>query len=75
MKNKYPVVVKWSDEDDAYIAEAPQLRGCLAHGETPSAALQNVLELIPEWLKSAKEHGWPIPEPDDQHLVLQESGS
>ena len=64
MKNQYLTRIYWSDEDEAYIAEIPALRGCLGHGETmeeASKCLQKAFEL---WMKSARKHNDPIPEPD-----------
>lgn len=65
MKNnyKYEIVIYWSEEDRAYIAEVPELSGCSADGVTYSEALANVDVIIQEWIDTAKELGRPIPEP------------
>ena len=61
--HKYEVVLYWSDEDDAFIAEAPELPGCMAHGNTQASALHNINEAISLWLDTAREFGDHVPEP------------
>ena len=61
--SKYEVIIYWSEEDKAFIAEVPELPGCAADGPTKQAALQNVDVVIKEWIETAKELGRPIPEP------------
>ena len=53
----------WSAEDSAFIAEVPELPGCMAHGDTQEDALANVKEAMRLWLDTAREFGDPIPEP------------
>jgi len=60
---KYEVIIYWSSEDQAFIAEVPELPGCAADGTTKQAALKNVDVVIKEWIETAKELGRPIPEP------------
>ena len=60
---KYEVIIYWSDEDRAFIAEVPELPGCAADGATYQEALANVEVVIQEWIETAKELGRPIPEP------------
>ncbi len=60
---RYEVVIYWSDEDDAFIAEIPELAGCAADGATPSEAIVNIRTVIGEWIKTAKELGRTLPEP------------
>ncbi len=60
---KYEVIIYWSHEDDAFIAEVPELAGCAADGPTYREALANVEVVIEEWIETAKELGRPIPEP------------
>ena len=67
--HKYEVVLCWSDEDGAYVAEAPELPGCMAHGDTQQAALSNINDAISLWLDTAREFGDPIPEPKAQRLT------
>ena len=61
--SKYEVIIYWSKEDDAFIAEVPELPGCAADGPTRAAALKNVDVIIREWIETAKSLGRPIPEP------------
>jgi predicted RNase H-like HicB family nuclease len=64
MKNyKYEVIIYWSDEDGAYIAEVPELPGCLADGGSYEEALQNVGVIIDEWIETARDLERPVPEP------------
>lgn len=60
---KYEVIIYWSSEDQAFIAEVPELPGCAADGQTYQKALANAEAVIQEWLETAKELGRPIPKP------------
>lgn len=60
---KYQVVICWSDEDQAFVSEVPELPGCAADGATYQEALANVEVIIQEWIETAKELGRTIPEP------------
>ncbi|MBM4276004.1 MAG: type II toxin-antitoxin system HicB family antitoxin [Deltaproteobacteria bacterium] len=60
---KYEVIIYWSDEDQAFIAEVPELPGCAADGKTYQEALANVEVIIQEWIETAQELGRPIPQP------------
>jgi predicted RNase H-like HicB family nuclease len=60
---RYEVIIYWSDQDQAFIAEVPELAGCAADGETYGEALANAERVIQEWIETAKELGRPIPEP------------
>ena len=61
--NKYEVIIYWSDEDQAFVAEVPELPGCAAHGATQQAALSSAQEAIQLWIDTARECGDPIPVP------------
>ncbi|HYP39830.1 MAG TPA: type II toxin-antitoxin system HicB family antitoxin [Chloroflexia bacterium] len=61
--NKFEVIIYWSEVDDAYIAEVPELPGCAADGRTYQEALANVQIIAEEWIEVAKELNRPIPEP------------
>jgi predicted RNase H-like HicB family nuclease len=65
---KYEIILYWSDEDAAFIAEVPELSGCAADGSTRQEALANAEIVIEEWLETAKELGRPIPEPKGRLL-------
>lgn len=60
---KYEVILYWSQDDEAYIAEVPELAGCMADGQTMAEALANVETVIAEWIETAEELGRDIPEP------------
>ncbi len=60
---KYEVIIYWSDADEAFIAEIPELPGCAADGQTPQEALAAVQVVAREWIETARELGRPIPEP------------
>ncbi|MBI1742266.1 type II toxin-antitoxin system HicB family antitoxin [Candidatus Acetothermia bacterium] len=62
-KIRYEVIIYWSKEDNAFIAEVPELPGCMADGATYQEALANVEVVIQEWIETAKELGRPLPEP------------
>jgi predicted RNase H-like HicB family nuclease len=61
--SKYEVIIYWSKDDQAFIAEVPELPGCAADGDTYQEALANVETVIQEWIETAKDLGRPIPEP------------
>ena len=60
---KYEVIVYWSEEDDLYIAEVPELPGCMADGTTYEEAIRNAQIIITEWIETAKELNRDIPKP------------
>ena len=60
---RYEVIIYWSDDDEAFIAEVPELPGCAADGATHQKALSNVEVIIQEWIETARALGRPIPEP------------
>ena len=60
--SKYEIIIYWSEDDGAYVAEIPELAGCMADGATYQDALANAEIIIDEWIETAKEIGRPIPE-------------
>ncbi len=60
---RYELIIYWSEEDNAFIAEVPELPGCVADGATYAEAVANVEVVIQEWLETAKELGRDIPQP------------
>lgn len=60
---KYEVIIYWSKEDEAFIAEVPELPGCMADGATYKEAIKNAEIIIKEWIETAKEMGREIPQP------------
>jgi predicted RNase H-like HicB family nuclease len=68
--HKYEIIIYWSNEDHVYIAEVPELPGCMAHGDTQEAALKHANEAVQLWIDTATEFGDPVPEPKGQRLML-----
>ena len=60
---KFEVIIYWSDDDEAFIAEVPELAGCVADGPSYQEALADVQVVIQEWIETAEELGRPIPVP------------
>jgi predicted RNase H-like HicB family nuclease len=65
---RYEVIIFWSDEDGAFVAEVPELAGCMADGATYEEALENVQVVIQEWIDTARELGRAIPPPKGRLL-------
>lgn len=65
---RYEVIIYWSDEDGAFLAEVPELAGCMADGATYSEALTQVEQIIHEWIETAESLGRPIPTPKGRLL-------
>jgi predicted RNase H-like HicB family nuclease len=66
----YEIVLYWSNEDGVFIAEVPELPGCIAHGDSQESALASVKEAMQLWIDTAKEFGDPIPVPKGRRLML-----
>lgn len=69
MENRYEIIIFWSDEDEAFVADVPELPGCMAHGSSHAQALANAEEAIELWLESAHESGRPVPQPRGRRLT------
>jgi len=67
---KYEVIVYWSSEDGVFVAEVPELPGCMAHGDNNEAAIRNANDAIHLWIDTATEFGDPIPEPKGKRLIF-----
>ena len=63
MDPKYEIIIFWSHEDNAFVAEVPELPGCMADGESYQEALANAEQVIREWIETATELGKPVPQP------------
>ncbi|MFO7816852.1 MAG: type II toxin-antitoxin system HicB family antitoxin [Desulfovibrionales bacterium] len=63
MEPKYEIIIFWSDEDKAFVAEVPELPGCMADGQTYQEALSSAEQNIKEWIETAQELGRPVPKP------------
>ncbi|MDE0703161.1 MAG: type II toxin-antitoxin system HicB family antitoxin [Rhodospirillaceae bacterium] len=61
--HRYGIVLYWSDEDRAFVAEVPELPGCMAHGDTQEAALRNINDAMDFWIDTARELRDRVPEP------------
>lgn len=69
MSYKYETIIYWSAEDQLFIAEVPELAGCMAHGNTPNEVLAQAHEAIGLWIETAQEFGDPVPEPKGRRLM------
>ena len=67
---KYEIILYWSNANDAFVAEVPELPGCAAHGDSQENALKNINQAMELWIDTAKEAGDPIPEPKGERLML-----
>jgi len=63
LNTKYEIILYWSEVDDCFLAEVPELPGCMADGKTHEEALKNTGKIIEEWIQTAIEMGRSIPEP------------
>jgi predicted RNase H-like HicB family nuclease len=66
--HKYEIIIYWSEEDRAFVAEVPELPGCAAHGNSADKALLSCNKAIDLWIKTAREFGRSIPEPKGRRL-------
>lgn len=67
---RYKIILYWSNEDQAIIAEVPELPGCMAHGDDYETALRNIKDAMRLWIDTAREIGHPIPQPKGERLML-----
>lgn len=66
---KYEIIIYWDEQDHIYIADIPELPGCMAHGNTYDETLKNAKVAIQLWIDTANEFGDPIPEPKGSRLI------
>lgn len=66
--NKYEVIIYWSKEDNSFIAEVPELPGCMSDGSSHEEALKNIQPIIGEWIDTARKLGRKIPKPKGRKL-------
>jgi len=66
---KYEIIIYWSDEDQAFVADVPELPDCMAHGDSQESALHQAKEAISLWIDTARDFGDPIPEPKGRRLM------
>jgi predicted RNase H-like HicB family nuclease len=67
---KYEVIIYWSDDDGVFVAEMPELPGCMAHGATYAKALASARKAAKLWIETAKELGRLVPEPKKRRLMF-----
>jgi predicted RNase H-like HicB family nuclease len=60
---KYEIIIYWSEEDNSYIGEVPELPGCMADGNTYYEVIENIQVVMNEWIETAKSLGRKIPKP------------
>ena len=68
--HKYEIILYWSNEDQAFIAEVPELPGCMAHGDDHETALRNIKDAMQLWIDRAQELGRAVPQPKGERLML-----
>lgn len=69
MNRKYEIILYWSEGDQAFVAEAPELPGCMAHGDSQESVLASVNEAIALWIATAEELGRAVPTPKGRRLA------
>ncbi len=67
---KYEIILYWSNVDNAFVTEVPELPGCMAHGESQEEALKHVNQAMKLRIDTAREFGAPVPEPKGERLML-----
>lgn len=67
--HKYEIIIYWSDVDELFVADIPELPGCMAHGDTHESALTEAQAAIAFWFEAAQEIGRPVPQPDGELMV------
>lgn len=67
--HRYEIIIYWSSEDQIFVAEVPELPGCMAHGDTEELALKNAKDAIQLWIDTAREFGDPVPEPKGRRPI------
>lgn len=68
--NKYKQIIYWSEEDNRFIVEVPELPGCMADGTTETEALKNAEQVISEWIETARISGREIPQPEGRLVYM-----
>lgn len=67
---KYEIIMYWSNEDDAFVVDVPELPGCMTHGATQEEALKNAKEAMTLWIDTSIEFGEPVPVPKGRRLIF-----
>ncbi|HEX6085597.1 MAG TPA: type II toxin-antitoxin system HicB family antitoxin [Thermoanaerobaculia bacterium] len=69
MENRYEIIIFWSDEDGSFVADVPELPGCMAHGASHAEALANAEETVQLWVETAESLGRAVPQPKGRRLL------
>ena len=69
MENRYEIIIFWSDEDGSFVADVPELPGCMAHGASHAEALANAEEAVQLWIETAESLGRAVPQPKGRRLL------
>ena len=69
MMHKFGIFLYWSNQDGAFVAEVPELPGCMAHGDTQQSALDHVQQAMDLWIDTARDLGHSVPEPRNRPLA------
>ncbi len=69
MTNKYEIILWWEEADNCYVAEVPELPGCMAHGDSEEQALKEIKIAIELWIETAQANNEPIPKPKGKKLI------
>ena len=68
--NRFEIIIFWSDEDQAFVADAPELPGCMAHGDTQELALAQVKQAMALWIEAAQANGRAVPQARGSRLLF-----
>ena len=68
--HKYEIILYWSDKDQAFLVEVPELPRCMAHGDDHESALRNINDAMQFWIQRARELGRPVPQPKGERPIL-----
>lgn len=68
--DRYEIIIYWSEEDQVFVADVPELPGCMAHGGTHEDALRNAKEAMALWIETAEQDGEPVPVPKGHRLLF-----
>lgn len=68
--HKYGIILYWSSEVQVFVADAPELPGCMARGDDQESPLRNIKDAMHFWIETAQELGRPVPEPKGERLML-----
>lgn len=70
MLHTYEIILCWSNEDQVFVAEVPELPGCMAHGDDQERAFRNIKGAMQCWIERARELGRTVPEPKGERLLF-----